>query len=109
MIPLQNQQKYKFFSSDRRKSFSENLACAGHGNKSMQMIFVNILSQRKRLFACKRRKNNVTLLMRVGTGDTTKTEIIWKLKEVYADCHNKGAQRNNKKTFSLLQDTLPLA
>ena len=32
------------------------------------MIFVNILSQCKRLFACKRRKNNVTLLMRVGTG-----------------------------------------
>ena len=29
--------------------------------------------------------------MRVGTGDTAKTEIIWKLKEVYADCHNKGA------------------
>ena len=43
------------------------------------------------------------------TGDTTKTEIIWKLKEVYADCHNKGAQRNNKKTFYLLHDTLPLA
>ena len=34
----------------------------------MQMIFVNILSQRKCLFACKCRKNNVTLLMRVGTG-----------------------------------------